>query len=148
MQIVAFDSELPCLNFDGSVSSDDTSERMGIDTIPQPEKKKPEMPDSSVGKGTDRENMFELFAERDKENWLPPTHDVQFKPLGIGYGPISGQQFPEACAYEMILGPQGESLEVRYDPDQPRDSSGKWTSGGGVLFAAPEKTKELTAQTP
>jgi hypothetical protein len=36
-----------------------------------------------------------------------------YKPLGIGFGPVGGQQFPEACAFEMAaeIGPQGEPIQ-------------------------------------
>lgn len=34
-----------------------------------------------------------------------------YKPLGVGFGPLGGQQFPEACAFE--LGPQGEPIVGR-----------------------------------
>jgi hypothetical protein len=32
----------------------------------------------------------------------------------------------------MVLGPQGEPLEARYSPDQPRDPDGKFASVGGL----------------
>jgi hypothetical protein len=32
---------------------------------------------------------------------------------------------------DIILGPQGEPLELRYSDDQPRDKDGKFTTGGG-----------------
>jgi 2'-5' RNA ligase len=41
----------------------------------------------------------------------PLPQDGTYKPLGIGYGPLGGQQFPEACAFELSdLGPQNEPL--------------------------------------
>jgi hypothetical protein len=61
--------------------------------------------------------------------------ESEWKRLGIGYGPVSGQVFPEACAFELSdIGPQGEPL-FRYSEDQPRDPDGKFgssTVGGAV----------------
>jgi hypothetical protein len=86
-----------------------------------------------------RDNMFEMFVDafRDDElnrltgKALPQT---EYKPLGIGYGPLGGQQFPEACAFELMLGPQGEPV---YEPREPRfnenhDNEGKFAGGGAV----------------
>jgi hypothetical protein len=57
--------------------------------------------------------------------------ESEWKRLGIGYAPISGQVFPEACAFELSdLGPQCEPL-WRYSEDQPRDPNGEFASGGG-----------------
>jgi hypothetical protein len=37
--------------------------------------------------------------------------DVKVKPLGVGYGPVGGQQFPEACALKIVAhGPQNEII--------------------------------------
>jgi hypothetical protein len=38
------------------------------------------------------------------------VREDDWKRLGIGYGNISGQAFPEACAMELAPGPQGEDL--------------------------------------
>ncbi len=86
--------------------------------------------DSSVAGGTDtglaeRDQIIEEFAEMPQA--VPQS---EWKRLGIGYGPLSGQVFPEACAFELSeIGPQGEPL-WRYSEDQPRDSDGKFGSGG------------------
>jgi hypothetical protein len=62
--------------------------------------------------------------------------ESEWKRLGIGYAPISGQVFPEACAFELSdIGPQGEPL-FRYSEDQPRDPDGKFASGGVKTYDA------------
>jgi hypothetical protein len=38
-----------------------------------------------------------------------------WKKLGIGYGPLGGQQFPESASLEMMKGPQGEDLRPLCD---------------------------------
>ena len=88
--------------------------------------------DSSVAGGTDtglteREQIIEEFAEMPQA--VPQS---EWKRLGIGYGPLSGQVFPEACAFELSeIGPQGEPV---YEPREPRfnenhDENGQFTSG-------------------
>jgi len=100
------------------------NERSFSDKLP----KKP-VPDSAFAGGTDRDNIMELYREDDKPKAVPQP---DWKRLGIGYGPLGGQQFPEACAMEMMsLGPQGEPVFFRYSEDQPRDPDGKFASGGG-----------------
>jgi hypothetical protein len=58
-----------------------------------------------------RENILELFCDARTNGITVPQTD--WKRLGIGYGPIGGQQFPEACALDKtVRGPQGEVLYV------------------------------------
>jgi len=93
-----------------------------------------------------RENIMELFCDARSQGKTIPQEE--WKRLGIGYGPVGGQQFPEACSMELMkLGPQGEPIErciaclcgeclthdseFRYSEDQPRDPDGKFGSGGG-----------------
>jgi len=117
-------------------------------------------PDSANAGGTDtglasRDNIIEMFPDaRETIDGKPahPVPDEGYKQLGIGYGPVGGQQFPEACAMELMMGPQGELIEdrfseagydaepvvergpqgedLRFDPDQPRDPDGKFASTG------------------
>ena len=93
--------------------------------------------DSSVAGGTDtglaeRDQIIEEFAEMPQA--VPQS---EWKRLGIGYGPLSGQVFPEACAFELSeIGPQGEPL-WRYSEDQPRDPDGKFGSGFGTTHDRP-----------
>ncbi len=75
-----------------------------------------------------RDNMMELFVDAfrddDAKRIGESVPQSEYKPLGIGYGPLGGQQFPEACAFELSeLGPQGEPV-YRYSEDQPRDPDG------------------------
>ncbi len=81
-----------------------------------------------------RDNMMELFVDAfrddDAKRIGESVPQSEYKPLGIGYGPLGGQQFPEACAFELSeIGPQGEPV-YRYSEDQPRDPDGKFASGG------------------
>jgi hypothetical protein len=63
-------------------------------------------------------HIMELMEDPFFKNAGRPVPQDPYKPLGIGFGPLSGQQFPEACS-------------LRFDPDQPRDPDGKFASGGG-----------------
>jgi hypothetical protein len=102
-----------------------------------------------------RENIMELFCDARSQGKTIPQEE--WKRLGIGYGPVGGQQFPEACSMELMkLGPQGEPIErciaclcgeclthdseFRYSEDQPRDPDGKFASGG---LTASEKESSL-----
>jgi len=92
-------------------------------------------PDSSNAGGTDtglmtRDNIMEQYASADVPEKPHPVPQEGYKPLGIGYGPLGGQQFPEACAMEFMMGPQGELIESRFSEDQPRDPDGKFAGGG------------------
>ncbi len=68
-----------------------------------------------------RDNMMELFVDAfrddDAKRIGESVPQSEYKPLGIGYGPLGGQQFPEACAFELMLGPQGEPV---YEPREPQ----------------------------
>ena len=92
-----------------------------------------------------RENIMELFCDARSQGKTIPQEE--WKRLGIGYGPVGGQQFPEACSMELMkLGPQGEPIErciaclcgecqthdseFRYSEDQPREPNGEFGSGG------------------
>jgi len=61
-------------------------------------------------------HIMELMEDPFFKNAGRPVPQDPYKPLGIGFGPLSGQQFPEACS-------------LRFDPDQPRDPDGKFASG-------------------
>src|SRR5208337_1919027 len=111
-------------------------------------------PDSAAAGGTttglaERENIIELFVDagggascREKEK-IKAAPQGDWKRLGIGYGPLGGQQFPEACAMELMMGPQGEVLENRYSEDQPRDPDGKFASGVGAIVDARKQLNSL-----
>jgi hypothetical protein len=47
------------------------------------------------------------------QNSGQPLPQDPYKSLKDGYGPVGGQQFPEACAMEMAaeIGPQGEPIQ-------------------------------------
>ena len=83
---------------------------------------------------SERDQLIELFCDA-RDKLMKAVPESEWKRLGIGYGPISGQVFPEACAFELSdLGPQNEPL-FRYSEDQPRDPDGKFgssTVGGAV----------------
>lgn len=46
---------------------------------------------------------------------------------------------PQSERSFVLLGPQGEPIEVRYSDDQPRDPDGKFASGGAVSYTASER---------
>jgi hypothetical protein len=78
---------------------------------------------------SERDQLIELFCDA-RDKLMKAVPESEWKRLGIGYGPVSGQVFPEACAFELSdIGPQGEPL-FRYSEDQPRDPDGKFESGG------------------
>jgi len=89
-----------------------------------------------------RDNIMEMFRDAFTDNMGAAVPQTEYKPLSIGYGNVGGTGFPEACAFELMLGPQGEPLFEpreplwRYSPDQPRDPDGKFGSGSGGLEAA------------
>ena len=83
-----------------------------------------------------RDNMMEMYRDAFADNMGKAVPQTEYKPLGIGYGPLGGQQFPEACAFELMLGPQGEPV---YEPREPRfneahDEKGQFTSGGSTTL--------------
>jgi hypothetical protein len=78
---------------------------------------------------SERDQLIELFCDA-RDKLMKAVPESEWKRLGIGYAPISGQVFPEACAFELSdIGPQNEPL-FRYSEDQPRDPDGKFGSGG------------------
>jgi ppGpp synthetase/RelA/SpoT-type nucleotidyltranferase len=88
---------------------------------------------------SERDQLIELFCDA-RDKLMKAVPESEWKRLGIGYGPVSGQVFPEACAFELSdIGPQGEPL-FRYSEDQPRDPDGKFGSGG---VSSKEDQKEL-----
>ena len=83
-----------------------------------------------------RDNMMEMFRDTFTDNMGAAVPQTEYKPLGIGYGPLGMQQFPEACAFELMLGPQGEPV---YEPREPRfnenhDEKGQFTSGSSSVL--------------
>jgi len=77
---------------------------------------------------SERDQLIELFCDA-RDKLMKAVPESEWKRLGIGYGPVSGQVFPEACAFELSdIGPQGEPL-FRYSEDQPRDPNGEFAHG-------------------
>lgn len=93
--------------------------------------------EKEVYKAGESEPGDQLWGKEDYEYWNSKLAGV-FKE----YGSKVKNKVPAGTAKRsVVLGPQGEVIEVRYSEDQPRDEHGRWSSTGAG--DKEDKTQEM-----